>query len=275
MKTPLIAILVGAMFWNVENFLSLDAGKCAMIGKTILWAGAPEVVGLAEVGNASIVRSICRNEILRKLGYRFVHYDSPDKRGIDVALLYRADSLKLVRSYPIPIAGGRTRDILYVCFRDSKGELWHFYVNHHPSKYGGASSSIGRERAMNTLVSSVDSLLHQGERHIVAMGDFNDTPNGTAFGIMEGKLKNLGSLLLATKKSDNIPTGSIRYHGKWELIDNFLVSEDVCSFMTMKILFPQFILEKDKSFPGIKPKRTRVGPRYNGGVSDHLPVLLK
>lgn len=294
-------ILFSIVFWNLENFFDcVDGGqsssdaefsargqrhwsrkrfdaKAALISKTILWCDSlPSVVGVCEVENERPLKALVHGDVLRKCGYRYVHYDSRDPRGIDVALLYRQEEMELVGSYPIPVVaskedGGvdtlRTRDILYVCLqRRSDGELWHFYVNHHPSKYGGASSSDRRLVAMATLRRSIDSLVARGCTNIVAMGDFNDTPDAAAFSLMDSCMVNMGR---AQKN------GSIRFKGNWQLIDNFLVSGDLVGKMEMEVLRPPFILESDRQYPGLKPYRTYVGPRYNGGVSDHLPVMLQ
>lgn len=312
----LCCFLVSIVFWNVENcFDYFDGGhsdsdrefssfgtrhwtkarftqKTQDIGKTLLWAGSPEIVGLAEVENDFVLRRICSSDVLYKKGYRFVHYESRDRRGIDVALLYLPDSVELVHSRPVALVRDgdtldtlNTRDILYVCLRSSgTGELWHIFVNHHPSKYGGTkASNEGRLLAMRTLRHQMDSLRNAGERHIVAMGDFNDTPDGEAFGLLGDDWVNLGLQLSRPNE------GSIRYRGKWELIDNFIILSD-CPYTSgnpyqvnstngkngprMEILRPSFLLERDRQWPGDKPRRCYVGPRYNGGVSDHLPVRL-
>lgn len=300
MRTFLNLILVSIVFWNLENFFDcVDGGqsssdaefsargqrhwsrkrfdaKAALVSKTILWCDSlPSVVGVCEVENERPLKALVHGDVLRKCGYRYVHYDSRDPRGIDVALLYRQEEMELVGSYPIPVVASkedgrvdtlRTRDILYVCLqRRSDGELWHFYVNHHPSKYGGASSSDRRLVAMATLRRSIDSLVARGCTNIVAMGDFNDTPDAAAFSLMDSCMVNMGR---AQKD------GSIRFKGNWQLIDNFLVSGDLVGKMEMEVLRPPFILESDRQYPGLKPYRTYVGPRYNGGVSDHLPVML-
>lgn len=290
MSRVLGIFLISIVFWNLENcFDPVDSGtgasdtefsskgqrhwtwkrfnvKMAMIGKSVLCCEPlPDVVGFAEVENRKVVNSLVYGDILRKLDYRPVHYDSPDPRGIDVALIYRGSKMQKIASYPLPVKG--TRDILYVCLQDrSSGEIWHFFVNHHPSKYSGAASAEGRQRAMKTLCSSVDSLLSAGARNIVAMGDFNDSADSPLFSLTDGRLVNKG---LGLKE------GSIRFKGRWQLIDNFLVSADVASATAMEVLRPPFLLERDKQFPGMKPRRTYIGPRYNGGVSDHLPVHLK
>jgi len=304
LSVRLSVVLFSVVFWNVENFFDyFDGGfsdsdrefsyagakhwnkkrftaKAEAVGKTILWAGCPEVVGLAEVENDFVLHRICSSAVLYKKGYRFVHFESHDKRGIDVALLYRPDKLRVLdaRSIPVVSESGdtlRTRDILYVKMEASDGQVWHFYVNHHPSKYSGKSDS-GRLMAMRTLISAIDSTTTNGGgnvvplygKNIIAMGDFNDIPSSAAFALVAGRLVNKGLGL------EKVNQGSIRYHGQWTLIDNFLISPGLDNTTKMEILRPPFLLERDRQWPGDKPKRCYVGPRYNGGVSDHLPVRL-
>ena len=103
---------------------------------------------------------------------------------------------------------------------------------------------------------------------IVAMGDFNDTPDGEQFNILEGLLNN---------KADNLfdlGKGTIRYQGKWELIDVFMMSEDISEKSVMNIIQIPFLMTHDRKNPGLKPLRTYSGPRYIGGVSDHCPIML-
>ena len=122
---------------------------------------------------------------------------------------------------------------------------------------------------MSCLRHIADSLLEAGHCRVVAMGDFNDTPDGDAFRITEDVLHDMSADMCGTGK------GTIRYQGKWELIDNFLVSDDIGGRSSMEICRPPFLLVPDSSYPGMKPFRTYSGPRYAGGVSDHLPVVLK
>lgn len=294
MKSICLTLLLSVVFWNLENcFDYFDGGvspsdkefssfgdrhwnkkkfekKTMMFGKTMLWAGLPQVVGVCEVENDFVMHALCRSEALHKCSYRYVHFDSPDVRGIDVGLCYLSDSLSLVRAYPIRLDSLQTRDILYVELAEKvSGIHWHFLVNHHPSKYGGPSSASRRRIAMEKLRCCSDSLIASGADHIVAMGDFNDVPSAEAFSVMDGVLVNLG------KGLEHSNSGSIRYRGNWQLIDNFLVSGPLASTMYMEVLRPPFLLERDRQWPGEKPLRTYTGPRYKGGVSDHLPVLLK
>ena len=284
------------MFWNLENFFDYrndstsvsDAefssfgpkrwtrkrfnAKCNAVAKTILWAGEkmgglPDVVGFAEVENGFVLRRLLEGTVLRKTDYTIVHYDSPDPRGIDVALLYRRSRLRLLDSKPCHLYDAdssvmATRDILMAHFTGPGGDLA-VLVNHHPSKYGGAASEPRRKRAVYRLAALADSLLNAGVVRVVATGDFNDTPDAEAYS--ELPLKNLA--LPFHRRGE----GTIKYDGRWELIDLFFVSDSLTR-SRMSILRVPFLLKDDGA--GQKPLRTYSGPRYLGGVSDHCPVWL-
>ena len=179
-----------------------------------------------------------------------------------MALLYRKSMCSLIDSKPCHIQGLSTRDILLAHFTDSKGEDFAVLVNHHPSKYGGGASDDRRQVAVRRLGELADSLKRVGIERIIAMGDFNDTPDKPIFSGI-----GLYSLALPLHKKG---MGSIKYDGKWELIDMFFSTDS-----TARMTIPQipFLLTKDKT--GQKPLRTYSGPRYLGGVSDHLPVWLE
>lgn len=321
------------VFWNLENFFdyfddggsSSDADfsslgsrrwtkarftkKSNMVGKALLWIGenrcgggkAPAVVGVAEVENAFVLNRLVNSPVLRKMNYGYVHYDSPDRRGIDVALLYRRDMVKMLSSRPVHIYGDdgammRTRDILYAyiefrpesgasgiheCSEESAEECSeekavrpsriHILVNHHPSKFSGEKASMrGRELSMMALRDVCDSIMRVSDDLIVAMGDFNDTPDGAQFNLLEGRLTNLAEPL--SERGE----GSIRFDGRWELIDHFLVGNDEgLRPFEMSVVQVPFLMTEDRTHTGFKPMRTYVGPRYAGGVSDHCPILLE
>lgn len=294
------------MFWNLENFFDWrnnstsesDAEfsslgerswtkkrfhtKCNAIAKGILWAGSnqgglPDVIGLAEVENSFVLRRLLQNTVLRKLDYKLLHFDSPDPRGIDVALLYRSSRLKLIDAKPFHLYAQDstilpTRDILLACFETTEHgdkQQLAFLVNHHPSKYGGVSvSEPKRLIAVQRLCQLADSLTSAGIKHIVAMGDFNDTPDNSVYKILETSLINLA------KPLHKQGLGSIKYEGSWELIDMFFVSPDFLSAQ-MEILQIPFLQVPDGAHAGTKPLRTFSGPRYLGGVSDHCPIWLE
>ena len=291
------------VFWNVENFFDYtDQGtgesdaewsssgsrrwtrkrfqdKCEDIAKSLFWIGEkygkmPDVIGLAEVENRNVLWKLLNDTLLRKCGYKIVHHESGDRRGIDVALLYR-DAVFDMESWSVrtPSADGvdlATRDILQVCLQGRMGQKMNLIVNHHPSKYGGADESEGRRSAaMKALREVCDSLSYIDPGvPVVAMGDFNDTPDGEQFQVLEGVLVNKADSLWKSGR------GTIRYQGRWELIDMFMVSDDISRESSMEILEIPFLMTYEKKYPGMKPFRTYSGPRYIGGVSDHCPILL-
>ena len=317
---------LSVMFWNVENFFDWrndsttvsDAefsakgerhwtwkrfqAKANAVAKAILWVGGetgrmPDIIGLEEVENAFVLRQVLQKTALRKLDYKYVHYDSPDPRGIDVALLYRSSVWELLESKPCHLYAADTvlasRDILLCVFRrkslvipgltgnlfsgaremadqvghDESDTRFAVLVNHHPSKYGGTAESDPRRRiAVKRLRFLADSLAAIGIDRIIAGGDFNDTPDNPVFRLLEPALTPLHKNLFRHGQ------GTIKYDGKWDLIDHIYVSPGWDA--TMRILRFPFLLTRDTTHSGEKPLRTYTGPRYTGGVSDHLPVLL-
>ena len=279
------------MFWNLENFFDwkgdgFEEGrhwtrkrflrKCQAISKAVHWiadqeGGVPDVIGLAEVENTFVLERLLDETSLYRYGYRIVHFDSPDPRGIDVALLYRSPRLELLSARPLRVSnrGGpelRTRDILLAEFVSSGGDTLAFLVNHHPSKYGG-DSDWKREAALGRLREATDSLAASGRGRIVAMGDFNDTPE--AMGAYSERMVNLAAPLALKGE------GTIKYSGRWEMIDMFFVSPAMAAEgVRMKVVKVPFLIVRDSAHSGEKPLRTYSGPRYLGGVSDHLPIVL-
>ena len=265
--------------WNVENFLDprTDStgrytfgrfrSKCNAISKTLLliagrYGRLPDAVALMEVGDRYVLERLLRDTPLRKLDYSIIHYDSPDRRGIDCALLYRRSTLTLLRSAPMHLYDSsgalmRTRDILLAEF-DGLAIL----VNHHPSKVGG-DSERRRAVAMSRMQALMDSLSAtpstkpalnvDGRRPVLAVGDFNDD-------------------VWSHEGSRPAVEGTIKYNGAWEKIDGYFarglnVSESVFS--------DPILSAPDRSFGGTKPRRSFSGPRWLGGVSDHYPVVFQ
>lgn len=314
---------LAVLCWNLENFFDWKDGgtgesdtefsargarhwtrrkfevKVRAIGKTVAWAAGkggrvPDVIAVQEVENAFVLRRLIDNSLLRKLGYEYVHYDSPDRRGIDVGLLYRPSVLRLVGAWPIPVEAVlgadslRTRDILLAQLEDRKGRCWSFLVCHFPSKYGGGDSDWRREEAARRLRTVVDSLIAApsgssvvasdeasfvgeapvGSDRIIALGDFNDTPDSPVFRILAGPLVNLAEPL------SRRGSGSIRFEGRWQQIDMAFVPPALAPYCTLSVLHPPFLTRHDNVHSGDRPLRTFLGPRYEGGVSDHRPLLL-
>lgn len=257
------------MFWNVENFFEARPhfnDKCNGIAKTVMLAadefgGMPDLIGLAEVENRRVVQKLVSRTGLRRADYGIVHYDSPDRRGIDCALLYRRSRFRLVFSKPchLPDSLGRplpTRDILLAVLMPSEAAPVAILVNHHPSKVGKGSEGR-RELAMARLLALRDSLLAEGIGRIIAIGDFNDEVTSVA----------------GVTPAYPDGAGTIKFQGKWEKIDGCPMLE---GFQAREHIFaPPHLSTRDTRFSGLKPLRTFSGPRYLGGLSDHYPIILE
>ena len=260
------------VFWNVENFFDYRSpnkpqywtkgrfyAKCDAVAKTLLriadrYGRLPDAVGFAEVENAFVLRQLTGSTVLRKLDYQIVHYDSPDRRGIDCALLCRRSTLPLRGSAPKHVpdsAGGvmATRDILLAEF-DSLAVL----VNHHPSQIGGKSDR--RNLALARLEALTDSLRKAGSRRYLAMGDFNQD----LWGEIPGQAGN------------DEKRGTLKYNGRWEKIDGAFA--EGFARVREEVFADPVLMEQDAAWGGSKPRRTFVGPRYRGGVSDHFPIVI-
>ena len=288
------------VFWNLENFfdakddpLTQDEdftpggtyhhtyrryeAKRNLISKGIIAIAdqcdgvLPALIGLAEVENRGVLEDLLQNTPLAKGNYSVIHRESPDPRGIDVALLYDTGRFSVLAREFIRIEEFATRDILYVrgIFEES-GDTVNVFVNHWPSKRSGDATDSRRETVAATLKEKILSL--PAKDHILVMGDFNDTPGSAVMTRFcdETGLKNIAASI------ENRDSGSLKYQGKWELIDQFIVSSSLADIIEDCSVFRAgFLLEPDTSYLGVKPKRTYIGPRYNGGTSDHLPILLR
>ena len=259
--------------WNKLN-RKLNGVVKVIVAARDTYGDYPALVGLCEVENAAVLRKLVSIKMMAKLGYGWVHRDSPDARGIDVALLFRKSRFRplVVRAVPVP-TDPPTRDILYVKGL-LDGEPVHVRVNHWPSKLGGSAGAARRRAAAASLRACIDSIDTAGgsRETVIIMGDFNATPReiDLAMSGFEKALpgfENLATPLAAAGE------GSIKYRGTWELIDQFWIRE-ARPGARMSVFRPPFLLEPDTGYTGEKPRRTWSGPRYKGGLSDHLPVVL-
>jgi len=277
--------------WTKQRFDE----KIKMIYKTLITAGKgqfPDIIALAEIENSWVLEQLISKTPLNKIQYGIIHKDSPDPRGIDVALLYRKDRIKAIDYEFISISNKgdnelKTRDILHFT-GEIENEPIHFFVNHWPSRSGGyTETKEKRELTAEILRESIDSLIAKDpDANILAMGDFNATPNEKCFTFLlkafpypgnntPSSLINLSTLW--TKKAD----GTIKSGGQWEIFDQIICSQHMFRNKILKIETDQsgicnfdFLLEPDPVFLGKKPFRTYLGPVYHGGTSDHLPVKL-
>ncbi len=259
----------GLRRWSYTRYMRKTENIARVLTNIGEWEGI-DVAGLQEVENAKVVKKLC--ETMRRREYGFVHYDSPDRRGIDVALVYKKARIDTLHTQAIRIQHSEfsTRDILYVCARIDKRDTIHFFVCHMPSQRGGASESEWkRETARKVLLQATDSIVAENkDAKIVVMGDFN---KDSKFKIQDSKIdiKNL-----RFKKADT-DKGTHKFQGKWECLDQFYVSANLDSLSRVRIYDAEWIMEPDEKYMGLKPKRTYNGFRYQNGYSDHLPIVLE
>ena len=263
----------GERKWSYTRYYTKVENITRVLTNIGEWEGV-DVVGLQEVENALCVKRLCYT--LRRGEYDFVHYESPDKRGIDVAMIYKKARIDTLSTKAIRVSGERTngerlvtRDILYVCARVDRKDTVHFFVCHLPSQRGGkAESEWKRQIAREVLERAVDSVYSLNPNaKIVVMGDMNDE---------RLKVKGLEDKWTNDKRPmTNDQSGTHKYQGRWCGLDHFYVSPALDSISEAKIYDAEWILEPDEQYMGLKPKRTYNGVRYQKGFSDHLPIVLK
>lgn len=300
------------MFYNAENFFDTEDDpetqddeytpqgvkawsysrykrKCDNLARLITALGGyelPVLIGLCEVENRAVLYDLLHHRLLNRKEYRVIHRDSPDRRGIDVAVLYDPGHFMLLHKVWLRLscsfdADFRTREILYVKGVLNERDTLHVFFNHWPSRWGGvAGSKPKRICAARRLRECVDSLF-KAERDpgIIIMGDFNDNPSDTSvYHILgagrpgQGKLHNLAFDF----------EGTLKYQADWETFDQVIVSDAVyygdeegLKIRECAAFRADFLLMKDEKYLGKKLFRTYLGPQYKGGFSDHLPVYIR
>ena len=239
----------------------------------------PDFVAMCEVENDSVMFDLTKRSLLRNAGYEYVMTSSPDERGIDVALLYQPASFSLLHSHSIrikPLPNTRpTRDILYASGLIITGDTLHVFVVHAPSRRGGEQASRPyRLHVADRLAAAVDSIYAESrDAKIIVAGDFNDYADSPA-------LKRLYQHHLINISHDARGThgakATYRWHGEWRSLDQIMCSPSMAAAkQKCQIGDLPFLLEDDEKYGGKKPYRTYLGPRYLGGYSDHLPLLVQ
>lgn len=307
------------MFYNTENLfdcendsLTLDDeftpegdrrwnygrlhAKADRLAKVILAAGkwnAPVFVGLCEVESQQALEVLVKQTPLNKYNYKIIHKDSPDSRGIDVALIYRSELFKPFEYKALPIidplnAEFKTRDILRVTGIINTCDTIHVFINHWPSRYGGIMETVRlRSLAAETLKKSIQELYTEYPyARIICMGDFNDSPEDESLsGVLKAaKSDNTevrGEMINLSFEWISQPVQTLKNLYSWQVFDQCIVSDYLLERMgciqhiKAEIFDAGFLLEPDQKYGGVKPKRTYVGFKYQEGFSDHLPILLR
>jgi len=241
--------------WTPKRYLH----KLGKLSKTIFEIGKdsnthpPVLIGVAEAENKSVLQDLIKNEPLAGIPYDFVHYESPDERGIDTALIFHRKYFTILNAEPLPLiiknldgARDTTRDILYV-HGTLNGEEIHVFVNHWPSRRDGSDSTeYKRIIAADVILEKIaDIEANTISPNFIVMGDFNDDP-----------------------------------HSSWSLFDQIIISHNFFNYQKGSHSFDKANIYDDASLKEYKgkykgsPFRTYAGSKYLGGYSDHFPVYI-
>lgn len=261
--------------------------KLDNIGRAIISCGEdtadcyiPDLVALCEVENDSVLRDLTKRSLLRNARYGYVMTDSPDERGIDVALLYHEFSFAPIRHSSLRIKPegrmGATRDILYVAGRLINDDTLHVFVVHAPSRRDGERATRPHRLAVaRRLCEAIDSIRGvQPQAGIIVAGDFNDYAADSALSYIgcHGMTN-----VTAIARGSHGAKATYRYKGRWGSLDHVFLSASLMPrFEWSRINDAPFLTEPDKTYGGVKPRRTYVGYRYRrDGYSDHLPLVVR
>lgn len=272
--------------------------KLLNTSKVILSASgwsAPTLVALCEIENRYVLERLRKDSPLKSIPYKVIHKESPDSRGIDVALLYNDEQFYPLEYeyYPLTDKNGsirNSREILYVSGIVGGVDTLHVFVNHWPSRYSGVMETRElRNGAARLLRQKIDLLFTKNTNSkIVVLGDFNDQPSDDSL-VKYLRAKTNGDNLLSSELYNlsnewlQLDYGTLKYQSQWFVFDQIIVSGGLLN--TRKGIYAKqewasicnlpFLSERDAKYGGEKPLRTYVGYKYNGGFSDHFPVLLK
>lgn len=274
--------------WGTERYFN----KITKIGQVLDSVGKgnlPSIIGMCEVESELAVSDLLKYSSLKREKYKFCISNSPDVRGINVALVYNESIFKLTKKEEINVSSNefgdyKTRNILYVVLETKEKEKFHVFINHWPSRRGGEKESEGKRiYAAKQLRFKTDSILKSDKKsQIIIMGDFNDHPNDKSIKeVLVGSEKE-SKLINLFEKEHSEGRGSHYYEGEWGVLDQIIVSTPLIEKSGW--YFPKtnygvykgnFLLFKNNKTGEIRPSRTYGGNKYYNGYSDHLPVFIE
>lgn len=284
----------GTMHWTYGRYKAKLDKVCKVITAIGGWK-QPDIVGLCEIENEYVLRDLIYYTPLVKFEYRYIHKNSPDVRGIDVALLYNSATVRILENNFIPVVlpdstGKYTRDILYTRITLGNNDTLHLFINHWPSRSSGfLETEPFRIHAATLLRMKIDSvLLSCPHPKIIVMGDFNDGPFDKSLSQVVLAKTDTGTLIpgdlynLAAGYEIRNPVGSHKFRGQWNMLDQIIVTGNLLTGQQglktgrdcFSVFAAPFLLAEDNRYMGVEPFRTYKGPVYLGGFSDHLPVML-
>ncbi|GAB4487931.1 MAG: endonuclease [Raineya sp.] len=261
---------------------------------------APDILGLCEVENRRVLEDLIKQNDLKEKDYGIVHYNSPDERGIDVAMIYKKNVFSPIKESSIrinfPDSKDKTRDILFVSGLVAKKDTLHIFVAHFPSRRGGQKKSESKRIFVASQIrTKIDSLQkNNAKANIIVMGDLNDEPiNKSIVEVLNAKpfsnnlktneLFNAMGVMKAEGKGTHAYYNSKEKATEWTLLDQILLSPALLDKKSKlqyiprsaTIHKPDFLLQSEpEQFRG-QPLRTFAGKKYLAGYSDHLPVYIR
>ena len=278
--------------WNTQKYFD-KLNKLAKV-ITAMDKDLPVFMGFAEIENKAVILDLISNTNLTEGNYGVVHYESPDKRGIDLGFMYRKDYFAVTHSENIEVSlednpDFATRDILYIQGELKEKDEVHVFLNHWSSRRAGQQESEHKRiKAATVLRAKVDEILAKdAEAKIIIMGDFNDYPtNKSVYEVLQAKgtpafqNKDLFNMAYKLEVADK---GTYNYRGDWGMLDQLIISKGLynpkkgveVSYDQCKILEKAWMLYTDKKYGDKKPSKTYGGPNYYGGYSDHLPIYSR
>ncbi len=275
--------------WTIGRYYA----KLKRLSQVILSAGEwkqPALIGLCEVENDTVMQHLVTRTALRQMDYRYCMTHGQDKRGINVALLYRRDQFRLIGSEEIriqlPPNERPTRNLLHVWGELQSADTLDVFVCHMPSRSGGELESRKKRLiAAGCLREALDSLaLIRRTPSFVVMGDFNDTPTDESLAsVLKAQAYSTDSIVEAQSLYNLFysATGSHKYRGEWSQLDHMIVNGRLLQKESSVSLLPasnhiykaDFLMTEDKNDNDKRPFRTYNGMKYEGGYSDHLPLI--
>ena len=285
----------GKRMWSDDLYNEKLANMAKVVGMmgTNVTPDGPAILGVCEVENKKVLEDFVKQERVAKRNYQIVHHDSPDKRGIDVALLYQKKYFKVdnVKPYPLGVVKSNgdtlfTRDVLLVSGQ-LNGESTHIMVNHWPSRSGGENKAAAYRQRAGQLCREITDSLYQADpsSNIMVMGDLNDDPTSPSIKkYLDAKAKpaktpegGLYNPLCDFYKKGN---GTTAYRDSWGVFDQIIISKSLLEksesemfYFKAEIFKQPWMIQTNGRYKGY-PKRTFSGDVYNSGYSDHLPVLV-
>ena len=252
----------------------------------------PTIVGLCEVENKKVLQDLINTNLLKNSNYGIIHFDSPDERGVDVALLYKTGKFNplTIKNYPLYLMNSNgtkdfTRDHLVVSgFLEN--EMIYLIVNHWPSRAGGQMKSEKKRISAGILNRKIiDSILVKDPKaKIINMGDFNDNPSDRSIKAVLKTLSNKKKLLdyelfnpmeVLFKKG----YGTYKYRGKWDMLDQFMITKSLVSenkghiFLKASVYTKKYMINPQGRYEGY-PFKSFASGKFLGGFSDHFPIYL-